>query len=40
MRKRSFVVKSIANESSEKFVQNTEKLRVGEPLSEKTDISL
>src|SRR5918996_2579908 len=36
--KRFFVVKKIANEFIEKFVQKTEKLRVGDPLSEETDI--
>jgi len=36
--KRFFVVKDIANEFIEKFVQKTEKLRVGDPLLEETDI--
>ncbi|MDE1765627.1 MAG: NAD-dependent succinate-semialdehyde dehydrogenase [Thaumarchaeota archaeon] len=36
--KRFFVVKDIADEFIEKFVQKTEKLRVGDPLSEDTDI--
>jgi acyl-CoA reductase-like NAD-dependent aldehyde dehydrogenase len=36
--KRFFVVKSIAKEFIEKFVQHTEKLIVGDPLSESTDI--
>ena len=36
--KRFFVVKSVAKEFIEKFVQHTEKLRVGDPLSENTDI--
>src|ERR687891_576582 len=36
--KRFIVVKKIANEFIEKFVQKTEKLRVGDPLSEETDI--
>jgi succinate-semialdehyde dehydrogenase/glutarate-semialdehyde dehydrogenase/succinyl-CoA reductase len=36
--KRFFVVKDIADEFIEKFVQKTEKLRVGDPLSEETDI--
>jgi succinate-semialdehyde dehydrogenase/glutarate-semialdehyde dehydrogenase/succinyl-CoA reductase len=36
--KRFFVVKKIANEFIEKFVQKTEKLRVGDPLSDETDI--
>jgi acyl-CoA reductase-like NAD-dependent aldehyde dehydrogenase len=34
--KRFFVVKDVANEFIEKFVQKTEKLRVGDPLSEET----
>ena len=38
--KRFFVVKSVAKEFIEKFVQHTEKLRVGDPLSENTDIVL
>jgi succinate-semialdehyde dehydrogenase/glutarate-semialdehyde dehydrogenase/succinyl-CoA reductase len=33
-----FVVKKIADEFIEKFVQKTEKLRVGDPLSDETDI--
>jgi acyl-CoA reductase-like NAD-dependent aldehyde dehydrogenase len=36
--KRFIVVKKFANEFIEKFAQNTEKLKVGEPLSEDTDI--
>jgi len=36
--KRFIVVKSVANEFIEKFVQKTEKLRVGDPLSDDTDI--
>lgn len=36
--KRFFVVKSVAKEFIEKFVQKTEKLRVGDPTSEETDI--
>src|ERR671921_904213 len=36
--KRFFAVKKIANEFIEKFVQKTEKLRVGDPLSDETDI--
>src|SRR5918994_1009073 len=36
--KRFFVVKKVANEFVEKFVQKTEKLRVGDPLSDETDI--
>jgi succinate-semialdehyde dehydrogenase/glutarate-semialdehyde dehydrogenase/succinyl-CoA reductase len=36
--KRFIVVKSIANEFIEKFVQKAEKLRVGDPLSDDTDI--
>ena len=36
--KRFFVVKKVANEFIEKFVQKTEKLRVGDPLSDGTDI--
>jgi acyl-CoA reductase-like NAD-dependent aldehyde dehydrogenase len=36
--KRFIVVKNIANEFIEKFVQNTEKLKVGDPLSEDTDL--
>ena len=36
--KRFFVVKKIANEFIEKFVQKTEKLNVGDPLSDQTDI--
>jgi acyl-CoA reductase-like NAD-dependent aldehyde dehydrogenase len=36
--KRFVVVKDIANEFSEKFVQKTEKLKVGDPLSEDTDL--
>jgi aldehyde dehydrogenase len=36
--KRFIVVKKIANEFIEKFVQKTERLNVGDPLSEDTDI--
>jgi len=36
--KRFFVIKKIANEFIEKFVQKTEKLNVGDPLSDQTDI--
>lgn len=36
--KRFFVVKKVANEFIEKFTQNTEKLHVGDPLDENTDI--
>ena len=36
--KRFVVVKNIANEFIEKFVQKTEKLRVGDPLLEDTDL--
>lgn len=36
--KRFFVTKNVAKEFIEKFVQKTEGLRVGNPLSEKTDI--
>ena len=36
--KRFIVVKKIANEFIEKFVQKTEKLNVGDPLSDDTDI--
>jgi acyl-CoA reductase-like NAD-dependent aldehyde dehydrogenase len=36
--KRFVVVKDVANEFSEKFVQKTEKLKVGDPLSEDTDL--
>src|SRR5918996_676117 len=36
--KRFIVVKKIEDEFIEKFVQKTEKLRVGDPLSEETDI--
>ena len=36
--KRFIVVRNIANEFIEKFVQETEKLKVGDPLSEDTDI--
>ena len=36
--KRFIVLKSIANEFIEKFVQKAEKLRVGDPLSDDTDI--
>ena len=36
--KRFIVVKKIANEFIEKFIQKTEKLKVGDPLSEDTDL--
>jgi succinate-semialdehyde dehydrogenase/glutarate-semialdehyde dehydrogenase/succinyl-CoA reductase len=36
--KRFIVVKNVANEFIEKFVQKTEKLKVGDPLSDDTDI--
>ena len=36
--KRFIVVKSVADEFTEKFVQKTEKLKVGDPLSDDTDI--
>jgi acyl-CoA reductase-like NAD-dependent aldehyde dehydrogenase len=36
--KRFIVVKKIANEFIEKFVQKTEKLKVGDPLSDDTDV--
>lgn len=36
--KRFLVVKDVANEFIEKFVQKTEKLKVGDPLSEDTDV--
>jgi acyl-CoA reductase-like NAD-dependent aldehyde dehydrogenase len=36
--KRFIVVKEIANEFIEKFVQKTERLKVGDPLSDDTDI--
>ena len=36
--KRFVVVKDIANEFIEKFVQKTEKLKVGDPLSDDTDL--
>jgi acyl-CoA reductase-like NAD-dependent aldehyde dehydrogenase len=36
--KRFFVVKKVADEFIEKFVQKTERLKVGDPLSEDTDI--
>ena len=36
--KRFIVVKSVANEFIEKFVQKTEKLKVGDPISDDTDI--
>ena len=36
--KRFFVIKKVANEFIEKFVQKTEKLRVGDPLSDDTDL--
>ena len=36
--KRFIVVKEVADEFTEKFVQKTEHLRVGDPLSEETDV--
>jgi succinate-semialdehyde dehydrogenase/glutarate-semialdehyde dehydrogenase/succinyl-CoA reductase len=36
--KRFIVVKNVANEFIEKFVQKTERLKVGDPLSDDTDI--
>ncbi len=36
--KRFIVVKNIANQFLEKFIEKTEKLKVGDPLSEETDI--
>jgi acyl-CoA reductase-like NAD-dependent aldehyde dehydrogenase len=36
--KRFILVKDVANEFTEKFVQKAEKLRVGDPLSDDTDI--
>ena len=36
--KRFIVVKKIANEFIEKFVEKTEKLKVGDPLSDDTDM--
>ena len=36
--KRFIVVKEVADEFTEKFVQKTEKLKVGDPLSDDTDI--
>ena len=36
--KRFVVIKDIANEFIEKFVQKTEKLKVGDPMSEDTDL--
>jgi acyl-CoA reductase-like NAD-dependent aldehyde dehydrogenase len=36
--KRFIVIKKVANEFIEKFVQKTEKLKVGDPLSDDTDI--
>ena len=36
--KRFIVVKEVADEFIEKFVQKTEQLRVGDPLSEETDV--
>jgi succinate-semialdehyde dehydrogenase/glutarate-semialdehyde dehydrogenase/succinyl-CoA reductase len=36
--KRFIVVKNIANEFTEKFVQKAEKLKVGDPLSDDTDL--
>ena len=37
--KRFIVVKEVVDEFTEKFVQKTEQLRVGDPLSEETDVS-
>jgi acyl-CoA reductase-like NAD-dependent aldehyde dehydrogenase len=36
--KRFIITKKVANEFIEKFVQKTEKLKVGDPLSDDTDI--
>ena len=36
--KRFIVVKKVAGEFTEKFIQKTERLRVGDPLSEETDV--
>lgn len=36
--KRFIVVKEVADEFTERFVQKTEQLRVGDPLSEETDV--
>jgi len=36
--KRFFVAKKVANDFIEKFVQKTEKLKVGDPMSKETDI--
>ena len=36
--KRFIVVKKVADEFTEKFIQKTERLRVGDPLSEETDV--
>ncbi len=36
--KRFFVAKKVANDFIEKFIQKTEKLKVGDPMSEETDI--
>ena len=36
--KRFIIVKNIANQFIEKFIQKTENLKVGDPLSEDTDI--
>ena len=36
--KRFIVVKEVADEFTEKFIQKTERLRVGDPLSEETDV--
>lgn len=36
--KRFFVVKKVANEFIEKFTQKTERLRIGDPVSNETDI--
>lgn len=36
--KRFIVVKNVANQFLEKFIEKTEKLKIGDPLSEETDI--
>lgn len=36
--KRFIVVKNVANEFLEKFIEKTEKLKIGDPLSDETDI--
>src|SRR5881397_3048894 len=36
--KRFIVTKKVANEFTEKFIHKTEKLKVGDPLSDDTDI--